>query len=55
MSATEKAFAIGFCSDCVDREGCERFITTNENQWLLASMACRHCASYEIEIEVTNV
>lgn len=54
VMSTEKGFAIGFCAECADREGYERFITTNETQWMMASMACRQCASYQVELEITN-
>jgi hypothetical protein len=54
VMSSQKGFAIGFCSECADREGYERFITTNETQWIMASMACRECASYEVKMEIKN-
>jgi hypothetical protein len=53
MSETRTAYAIGYCSMCADKEKAERLITTNETQWMMASMACRECAAYQVEIEIT--
>lgn len=52
MTQTVKAYAIGYCSECADIQQSERLITTNETQWLLASLACKFCAHYQVEIEV---
>ena len=54
MGQVMRAYAIGYCGTCSETQNAERFITTNETQWLNAAAACRECAAYEVTIEVEN-